>query len=230
MSNDTSDDKVALAKAELERASREVDPQEWARLQVSLGDALLKSSQGDLEWKLLQPRVGNPYFKLQQGGLGDIAHEAWQAYWAALDECTPDKDLDLWARACAGLGDAWVRVGLAPYGTDNALWKASVVLQNLLSQFPCARDPLLWATSQHRLACTRFARAIRSYDPENPGPGLKLAREAVDALGAAAEAFLKHGFAQHHRQMLEQIEAMQARIARAEKKIRQQSSGGPASS
>jgi hypothetical protein len=232
MSNEPTADRVASARVELERASRETAPQEWARLQKNLGDALLQSSQGVLEWKLLQPRFGNPYLKLQQSGLGDVAKEARGAYMSALEECAPDKDLDLWASALAGATDAWLRLSLSNYrfGTYTDMFQASKSLQYLLSHFPCERNPLLWATTQHRLACARFAMAVRKDDPDDPEAPLRLGREAVDALGAAAQAYLKHGYAQHHQQMLEQIEAMQARIVRAEKKIRQRSPSGPASS
>jgi len=230
--NDNPDEGLAALRAALQSVSRETDPREWARLQVGIGDALLNSSEGILEWTQLQPRAGNPHFKLAQNDLGKIAKEAQHAYLAALEECTPDKDLDLWAKAHAGACDAWVRLGLAnfAYGTYSEMFRASKSLRSLLSRFPCERNPLLWATSQHRLACARLAMAVRKDDPDDPEAPLKLANEALEALVAAAEAFLRHGFPQHHRQVLEQIEELRSRIARNERRIRQQLPGGPASS
>lgn len=213
-----SDVDVASLRAKLEGYIRANDPQEWARLQVCLGDALLQSAQGRHEWKLLQPRVSNPSQQLDQSSLGDTRQQAWNAYWAALEECAPNKDIDLWARACAGLGDTWIRIGLAPFGTFNALWKASQVLRTFLSQYPCERAPLLWGVSQHRLACARFAMARRRDELE---AARKLLLEALEALDAASEAFSNHGFRNHHQQLLEQIVSMRQHLARLDQLIQQ---------
>ncbi len=218
MSTGISDVDVASLRAKLQSFIRANDPQEWARLQVCLGDALLQSAQGRHEWKLLQPRVSNPFQQLDQINLGDIRQQAWNAYWAALEECAPNKDIDLWARACAGLGDAWTRIGLAPFGTFNALWKASEILRNFLSEYPCKRAPLLWGVSQHRMACTRFAMACRKDDPEE---ARNLLLEALDALNAVSEAFSSHGFPHHQQPLLEQIVSMRQRLARLEQLMQQ---------
>lgn len=211
---------------------RKSSPQDWARLQTSLGTALrilghrerdtervkqaLQAFQealkeytrehAPLDWALTQLYLGNSLSILSHLG-NDIVHfeQAVQAYQEALKEYTRERMPLQWAKTQNNLGTALERLGELENDT-NRIEQAIQAFQEALKERTRERVPLNWAITQHNLGNALMALGERE-------SGTERLEQAVQAYLRASSVLLHSpvhsGMAQ--RNLTRSVEALKRR-------------------